>query len=411
MPSANKDILFNKIHRFFKEKGIHIDKLDMEEFIAYLYQESLNQGRIKESGKLRLTPRYVISTLSSYLKEKMSTVTNLLRKPREKRPHTSYDCLLPDQAVFNSHKDIISTLGLKKKHKHKVTKPDGSALSPETQAKIHDGLPNCDLSFSPVEKIPEEKIRPRALASDKTIYEENLCTAKLAWLKQNTPCKNSPYRVKVSDELAEDFEGVRSNLVNTFDYEANKNKVKTFSFEVTKERVLSRLNTKRSTSQKAVMDNVTAKELFEAAGAEFYEDETGRDFHHCHEVGHSLGGDQSKPNLDPMTRGANYQLLFVAEAPVKKLLMDETVKKFKLMGTVTFDEQSGLTKKAVYYLTWGNEADYIRVIIDAMNRKRPSVEDNEIAEFLFNLSVQPVSPLPKRSKVYPNEDLPTVSLR
>ena len=398
MPLNLKSQFAKRIERFFKIRKIYIDIDKAEELIEYLYIQFKHQGRLKEEDKpFYVTPKFVIGAVSNFLKINPSMGLELFRDFRTRRSNVKYnysdlEFRLPEQAS----KGLISLLGRKHKPQYKLTKTDGTSLTPHRMTKAKEYTSAFDVGFSPLALLSKnKKARKRAVSADDSRFaddprfELDMASSEMALWRKMTPQKNaffSPNRVVISKLHSDKEDEPVKKLSFAYDADSKKGTIELFEFTVTQEDILERIDAKRPVSQKKAMGDVSALEIMQALGVIVTEKQSGRNFHLAHRRGWSLKGEQSKENLDPMTAGSNYDTLFKIEAPLKKILLDQEVDEVYVKGGVEFDNDSGLPFKVTYNLSWGT-MDFIEVVIDPMSHRVPTVDEHEVAKSFFSLAV------------------------
>ena len=393
-----EDIFAQRVKKFFQLRRIDIDKIDTNKFINYLFQEFEKQGRFKrkEDGTIffNLTSRFVISSLNKYLNNNPLEKIELFREHMLKRSCATYSQKNFENLRVSEHRSggLIHLLGRKHKPEYKITKADGSVMTPSRITKTKKLTSSFNVSFSPLApQNAQNGARKRALASDDSCYEQDMVSSDMALWRKKTPNKNSffsPNRVCVRTLSNEERSAICKTLSFSYDLEAKKETKEQFAFNLTREDILARIGEKRPVSQKSVMGNVSAFEVMKAIGVVVTEKQNGRSFHWAHRRGWALHGEQEKDNFDPMTAGSNFDTLFKLEAPLKKLLLEQELNEVSVKGEVEFDKENGLPFKVTYRLSWGT-LDFIEVVIDPMSHRVPTVDEHEVANTFFDMTVVP----------------------
>ena len=167
----------------------------------------------------------------------------------------------------------------------------------------------------------------------------------------------------------------------------------TFDFSITRRDIEARVKKKRPKTQKQVV-GCTAKEIFKAYDAIFVEEMENlhkAQFHHAHRQGWSIGGSQTKENMDPGTAGSNYSTLFLIEDPLKHLLGENLradVDNMHVKGTVIYHPSVKLPMEIKYQLSWGRNRTYSASIYP-LNRRIPTVSENKVAKAIIKVVKSP----------------------
>lgn len=381
MPGPIKAKFIKRLSFFFNSRDIGLGRSRVK-FVNFLYHKFVSEGRIKsDSVRFHLTSKFILDALSEFLKLQPYETLSLL-KTKTTRITQPYRVDAVNLNYMHS-RSIIHRLARKHKPEFKLTGANGSVLSPLKKNKVIRVLKGHSIGFSPLKlKNDNQKPLQRAESKDGSIFEEEIHTPDFSFWRKKSPTKVgefTPSRIRVGIE----FDSKSMGRLDFFDLDRKKDSTEYFSFTVSREDILARLGQKRGISQKAVMDNKTAKEVLEAIGVIMSENQNGRNFHWAHRQGFSLNGAQIKENLDPMPAGSNYATLFKVEQPLKSLLLDENsgVTEAFVKGEVDFDKH-GLVDRVLYQISAALDITHvpIEVIIDAKNARIPTLEENMVAE-------------------------------
>ena len=388
-----KEKFTKKMKQFFGQNKIHIKMTHQDELIDELYLQYNQQGRFKGADNpFRITRKFVLDVLANFSKVRPGLI-EFFRDARSKRASTQYLSAPTLVARIQGERKgrMIEWLGRKHKPQHKITKKNGTALTPDRMAKTKVHMEKSHVSFSPLALLNDpKKPRQRAVSPKGSIYERDISGKDIALWRKKTPHKGtiiSPDRIVVSNAPPSDIQdNIAKKLNSAFDAAAKKNTTEQFAFTVTKEDILERVGAKRPIGQKQVMGDVSAFEVMKAIGVILTQKQNGRNFHWAHRHGWALKGGQIKENFDPTTAGSNYDTLFKIEAPMKKIIMDQKINKAFVAGEVVFDKDSGLPFKITYKLTWGT-MEFIEIVIDPMSHRVPTVHEHENANSFYSLTL------------------------
>lgn len=403
MPSHLKNNFTKQVLGFFQTRNINLEKKEKKGFVNYLYKQFDRQNGFKNNKETTdLSPTFMLAGLRSYFKINSAQPEETVRVRRPKRSGVTYVQLAPIKKFRAFSKSLIHLLGRSHKPTFKITNSDGSSLSPESTSVIKEIFSlHTNVNFSPlVKNNSAESARVVKLNSSNDIYEEVISGDGLTLSMMRSPGQS---RVDIAPtSIKKDFEKIPFDLNKDI---KGKREEKYFRFFVSKQDIINRLNVKRTVTQKTVM-GVSALDYIKSLSDLISDKLDGRSYHWAHRQGWSLNGSQVKDNLDPMTAGSNYDTLFKIEAPLKKLLLEDLVEKISVQGKVTFQE-NGLLFKVEYNLTWGT-ANSLNVVIDPMNHRVPTVNENEVTEQFFRMFLKIEEQKDINVKVGKQEDMSMV---
>jgi hypothetical protein len=396
MPKNSNNKFALRIQRFFKSRSMELDSVKGEGLINFLFEQFKKQNRLKDDEQhFRITPSFVFNAVSNYLKNHSSPLISS-SKERPKRSSANYQRSQSADPIPTrlSKRGLIDLLGRKNKLKYKVTKADGSPLTPISKEKVKAYTSSFEMSDSPFKSVNAAKPRERATTNTAS-YEKDMESTGLALWHMQTPKKKgelqSPYRVRFQKSTTHGKnEETLKKLASAYDCNEKKGTKEVFEFWVTQEDIMARIGAQRPISQNRVMNDCSAIDTMKAMGAILLEKQNGRNFHWAHRQGWSLNGEQSQNNLDPTTAGSNYDTLFKVEAPLTKLLLDKDngADEVCVHGEVEFDKEQGLPYKINYTLSWGT-GEKIKVVIDPMSHRVPNVEEHEMALSFIKMNMAP----------------------
>lgn len=248
---------------------------------------------------------------------------------------------------------------------------------------------DVEISFQTLSDISPDKKTLRRRARDpqtQTHYIEFMSTSAGEIFIEESPCKKQQTSEVRFDKIPPIAE-LRETHPELFEDPQKEY----FSFIITPEDIHNRIGAKRPVSQHQVVGH-SAKKIFEAYGAIIHQ-ETSEKLHLAHRHGWSLGGSQTKENLDPATAGSNYSTLLTIESPLKHLLKGEGVQTMQVNGTVIYHPLIELPMEIIYELSWGN-ARSAKVHIYPLEHRKPTYSEKIVAHALLKAIRSPEAATP-----------------
>jgi hypothetical protein len=230
--------------------------------------------------------------------------------------------------------------------------------------------------------ISPDKYNNKRMTINGIVYTQREATSSGDVYVANTP--NKPIDSEIQFEGILPLDTLRRRSPELF-YNL---KSEDFNFTITPETINERLGKPRPCPQKKAY-GATAKATFEEWGAELTAE---TQMHLMHRHGWSLGGAQSRENLDPGTAGSNYSTLLWIEAPIKKFVQKNNIKEVRIKGTVFFHPlMNQIPIKISYECTWGNNRQSI-IHIYPLEPRKPTHTEHEVASTILSHIETPLPP-------------------
>jgi hypothetical protein len=378
-----------------------------------------------------ITETFILSTLRSYLKlTKDQPISSLLRTRQSQRPTVVQ---LPPKRFKNMQPpprvNPIKQYTRKKQIVCKATYPDGSALSAQDVEGIKPVRNYYErLSLTPVKIKQNSQDGCQAESVDGTDQFRRVMTYSkeklnfVLWVKntppprqakgkraltpdqvhfqpptQNVPSKSKTrLKLKGSNAKKKLFDN-KENIPpkpSFYDPETKKGTTDIIEFTPTKEKVLARINVKRTCSQKDVT-KISAREIFEKHGplldneGNLIDEKTLKLLLQlAHHEGWLLGGDQVIDNIAPTTGASNFYTLCLFEDPTKQLLLrkEDPTYAVTVVEEMRHHPQLGLPEKSYYRLF--NKKSVVGFDFYPMSYKKPTLIEHELARILIDMGDQ-----------------------
>lgn len=367
--------LKNRLIKRFAHYGILVHPLKDHHFLSYLKESFLNEPSYRPVESRRITRHFLETASAQYydvakphvfnymkaLSPVIRTITIPVRKRRTGRSRglgfgRSGDCY------------------------YKVTDLSGQQVTPKRQLKARS-FTNQHINESPFKQSAEKCSLPAiesCSSGAKYKLDLELPNQNMRLWKMMTPEKENSYPVRFSPTDT-------SDIALTLFQKQEISRSVSIRYIITREDVLNRIGEGRPCSQKKVMENYSAFEIFKAVGAIIDEHETGRDFHWAHRHGWGLGGLQEVTNLDAMTAAANYNTLFRVEEPIRHLLVDCGLEEIDVCCEVTYNLETNLPSLVKYTLNSGQENE-MSIMVDPMSRRLPKDCETELSKSILSES-------------------------
>ena len=358
--------LHDRIKNRYKSLGVNIVSPQIDKLIHFSVKEK------NMTEKSRVNSRGLVSVLQRFIESIHSPGRNLILSPHLRSALTNNSLL-----KYQKKSSLIPLLAAKRPAQVHVI-----AATPNTQKRIRSRLDDLDTPLSNVRfcLFSPSKDKSHSPSKKRTPLKERDGVEKL-----ETRLRGPSFAHYSTVESPKELDSIpffnldsclRENIKNSHTEPEN------FSFTINKETILSRANTPRPISQNQLM-GISAKDALIAAGAMIDDHLSGRYFHHAHRQAFSLGGAQSRENLDPSTAGANYETLFMIETPLKeKVLKDNVIA--HVTGNVYYNDVTKLTEKITYDFYWDNMKEPIRKSIYPLCPKGPTEDDHAIAAIVIS---------------------------
>ena len=370
---ANK-LKIRLINRF-AYYGILVHPMQDYHFLSYVKEMFLNEPSHRPVESRRITRHFLETASAHYYNVEKPHVFNYMRALSPViRPIA--------KPVLKRRTGRSRGLGFGRSGAcyYKVTDLNGQHVTPKRRNKARS-LTNQHINESPFKPSAEKRALPAiesCSSGAKYNLDLELPNQNMRLWKMMTPEKENSYPVRFSPTDT-------SDIALTLFQKQGISKSVSVRYTITRENVLSRVGEKRPCSQKKVMENFSALEIFKAVGAIIDEQETGRNFHWSHRHGWGLGGSQDVANLDAMTAAANYNTLYRVEEPIRFLLVEGGLEEVDVCCEVTYNLETNLPSLVTYTLNAGQDNE-VSIMIDPMSRRLPKDSETELSKSILSES-------------------------